>query len=149
MLFYVRGNLLFAPAQTLVNPVNGAGALGAGLALAFRRRYPDMEPAYREACRRGELRPGGFHLFRAADHWIYNFPTKRHWRDRARLEDIEAGLATFTAVYRELGITSVAFPRLGCGLGGLDWEREVRPLMERVLVPLPIPVLVCTIGDHP
>jgi len=139
-LHFVRGNLLASPAQTLVNPVNGVGVLGRGLARQFRDAFPDLLPAYQAACRAGALRPGRLWLFRGS-RWILCFPTKRHWRDPARLDDIAAGLATFARTYAALGITSAAFPALGCGAGGLAWD-AVRPLLEQFLGPLPLPLWV-------
>ena len=73
--------------------------------------------------------------------YIINFPTKRHWRDRSRLADVEAGLADLADQIRRLGIRSIAMPALGCGHGGLEWE-EVRSLIERALGELPADVRI-------
>ena len=73
---------------------------------------------------------------------MLNFPTKRHWRQQSRPEYIEQGLRKFVDTYHVYGITSVSFPLLGCGNGELDWETQVRPLMEQYLNPLPISVFV-------
>lgn len=141
MLRYVRGNLLDSPAQTLVNTVNTVGVMGKGIALQFRERYPKMYERYRECCQAKALDIGKLQLYRTAEHWILNFPTKRHWRRPSKLEWIELGLQKFVATYADKGITSVAFPMLGCGNGDLDWA-DVKPLMERYLEPLPIPVFI-------
>ncbi len=142
MLTYVTGDVLASPAQTLVVPVNCVGVMGKGLALAFRRAYPDLPPAYQAACRRGDLRPGQPWLYRGSRRWILCFPTKRHWRDPARLDDIAAGLAAFARLTAHTDFRSVAFPALGCGAGGLSWPDAVRPLMDAALRPLPLPVFV-------
>lgn len=139
MLTYTTGDLLTSPAQALVNPVNTTGVMGRGLALAFAQRYPGLLPAYRTACHRGQLAIGRPWIFRTGSVVIVNFPTKRHWRDPSRLADIEAGLRAFGPLARSARLTSVAFPALGCGLGGLPWDR-VRPLMARYLGPLPLDV---------
>jgi hypothetical protein len=73
---------------------------------------------------------------------VLNVPTKRDWRDKSRLEYIETGLTKFVEIYEQEAITSISFPRLGCGLGSLDWENEVRPLMEHYLSPLPIDIII-------
>lgn len=81
-------------------------------------------------------------LFPFDNYWVLLFPTKKDWHEPSRLEYIEAGLKKFVETYAEKGITSIAFPKIGCGCGSLSWE-EVKPLMERYLNPLPIPVCVC------
>ena len=140
-LTYVEGDLLTSPAQTLVNTVNLVGVMGKGIALRFKQVYPEMFREYQEACRTGAIAVGRPWIYRTPRKWIMNFPTKRHWRQRSRIEDIEAGLDTFVRTYASEGIHSVAFPALGCGNGELPWD-EVRPLMERYLKALPIDVFI-------
>lgn len=136
MVEHVEGNLFESGAAVLVNPVNCVGASGRGLAREFAVRYPHMERGYRAACQRGDLAPGRFYLWRPAAlgaPMVLCFPTKRHWRQPSRIEDIEAGLAAV----QQIDLPSpVALPRLGCGLGGLSWD-AVRPLVEHYLGPLP------------
>jgi O-acetyl-ADP-ribose deacetylase (regulator of RNase III) len=141
MLIYRRTSLLESPAQTLVNTVNCVGVMGKGLAQAFKDRDPAMFSAYKRVCDQGLLEPGKLWLWRGADNWTLNFPTKKHWRNPSKLEWVESGLQKFAAAYEAQGIKEISFPRLGCGNGGLDWE-DVRPLMERYLLPLPIPIFV-------
>lgn len=143
MLRYVAINLFDSPAQTLVNTVNTVGVMGKGVALAFKRLYPEMYRAYREFCLAGRLDIGQLYLYKTPNKWVLNFPTKRDWRNPSQLEWIEAGLAKFVQSYAERGITSVSFPQLGTGNGGLDWK-DVRPLMDRYLRDLPIPVFIHT-----
>src|SRR5436190_16670969 len=104
------GDLLASKAQTLVNTVNCVGIMGKGIALAFKRQYPEMFKDYVRRCDRGEVRLGRPYVYRADDHLILNFPTKQHWRAVSRLEDIVAGLEFLEAHYREWGITSLAVP---------------------------------------
>jgi O-acetyl-ADP-ribose deacetylase (regulator of RNase III) len=125
MVQVVAGDLFASDAQTLVNAVNCAGVMGKGLALEFKRRYPDMFQDYRERCARGQMRIGEPYLFRrATPPHILNFPTKRHWRSSSRLEDIVAGARFLQQRYGEWGVTSLAAPALGCGLGQLDWADD-------------------------
>jgi O-acetyl-ADP-ribose deacetylase (regulator of RNase III) len=136
MIRSATGNLLDADAEALVNTVNCVGVMGKGLALQFKRAFPDNYAAYERACREGSVQPGRLFVFELGrptnPRSIINFPTKRHWRDGSRLEDIEAGLRALAAHIRQRGIRSVAVPALGCGLGGLAWS-AVRPLIERAL----------------
>lgn len=133
------GNLLTQDVDALVNTVNTVGVMGKGIALQFKRAWPEMFTAYAAACERGEVRPGRMHVWEtgalAGPRFIVNFPTKRHWKDPSRLEDIRSGLADLTRVITDLGITSIAVPPLGCGNGGLAWS-DVEPLIASALAPV-------------
>ncbi|MEV4250362.1 macro domain-containing protein [Streptosporangium canum] len=137
MITTSSGDLLRDTAHALVNPVNTVGVMGKGLALQFRRARPEAYQAYRRACDRGELRPGVLHLASAADghRHIVHFLTKRHWRDRSRLSDINAGLHALVRLIHQRQIPSIAIPALGSGLGGLPWP-EVEALIRHHLEPL-------------
>jgi O-acetyl-ADP-ribose deacetylase (regulator of RNase III) len=147
MLQFVSGDLFASKAQTLVNTVNCAGVMGKGVALAFKKRYPNMYEEYRRQCEQGEIRPGVLKLFKDTHPWVLNFPTKRHWRARSRLDDIEAGLKVLRENYKDWGVTSLAMPALGCGHGGLDWS-DVRPLIERYLGDVDIEIEVYEPGSQ-
>jgi len=141
MLIYKRTSLLEANTQTLVNTVNCVGVMGKGIAKAFKQREPDMFTAYKSICDQKLLKPGKLWLWRGSEQWVLNFPTKDHWRSPSRMEWVEAGLEKLSETYEVQGITEIAFPKLGCGNGGLDWQ-EVKQLMERYLSDLPIPVFI-------
>jgi len=136
MIEYKQGDLLAEDADALVNTVNCVGVMGRGIALQFKRVWSENFKAYAAACRREEVQPGRMFVFETEQltlpRYIINFPTKRHWRGKSRIEDIEAGLLDLVAVVRARGIRSIAIPPLGAGLGGLDWN-EVRPRIERAL----------------
>jgi len=134
------GNLLEADADALVNTVNTVGVMGKGIALQFKKAFPENFAAYEKACKAGEVQPG--RMFTVDLHrlqsprFIINFPTKRDWKHKSRLADIESGLAALVEEIRRLKITSIAVPPLGCGNGGLDWS-EVRPLIEAAFAVVP------------
>lgn len=140
MVEIVSGNLLDAQADALVNTVNTVGIMGKGIALQFKRAFPDNFSDYKRACDLGEVRLGRMfvheNLSLHGPRFIINFPTKSHWKGSSRLEDIQAGLHDLVATVNKFGIKSIAIPPLGCGLGGLDWN-EVRPAIERALNSLP------------
>ena len=138
MIRFAQGNIFHSGCEALVNPVNCVGVMGKGLALQFKRRFPANFTAYAEACRAGELVPGRMHLFDTGSpkpRYIINFPTKRHWRDDSRLDDVAHGLGALAGVIAANDIRSIAVPPLGCGLGGLPWH-DVRQLIDRHLSPL-------------
>ena len=144
MIQFTRGDIFAQPADAIVNPVNCVGVAGAGLALQFKRRHPGAFIAYRSACAERRVRPGRMFTFDTGcerPRWIVHFPTKRHWRDRSAIGDIEAGLHDLAATVARHGIRSIAIPPLGCGLGGLDW-RAVRPLVAACLGDIPATVIV-------
>ena len=144
MIDYATSDIFAHHASAIVNPVNCAGAMGAGLALQFKRRYPACFPPYREACLQRTLRPGSVFIWPTGlslPQWIVHFPTKRHWRDPSLLRDIEEGLHDLAFAIRLHRIPSIAVPPLGCGLGGLDWP-SVRALIEATLSDLPCAVTV-------
>ena len=134
MIEVVAGNLLDAQVEALVNTVNTVGVMGKGIALQFRQAFPDNYEAYRRACQRKEVRPGEMFVFkRLTDpRFIINFPTKRHWKQRSRMSDIESGLRALVDLVQREGIQSIAVPPLGSGSGGLDWG-QVRPKIEQAL----------------
>ncbi|MCB1917144.1 MAG: macro domain-containing protein [Rhodocyclaceae bacterium] len=140
MIEYTHGDILKCEAEALVNTVNCVGVMGRGIALQFRKAHPANFEAYAAACKLEEVQPGRMFVFETGyltpPRVIINFPTKRHWRGKSRIEDIEAGLKALVETISAYGIRSIAVPPLGSGLGGLDWDKEVRPLVDAALRPL-------------
>jgi len=134
------GNLFDSEGQTLVNTVNCVGVMGAGIALEFKERFPEMFEDYVERCKKGEVKLGRPYYYPLLyPPSILNFPTKDHWRSVSRLKDIVKGLEYLEKHYEEWGITSLAVPPLGCGQGQLEW-RVVGPTLYRHLSRLNIPI---------
>lgn len=140
MIEFKTGDILGEDVEALVNTVNCVGIMGRGIALQFKRAYQENFSAYEAACRRTEVVPGRMFVFETGQltnpRYIINFPTKRHWRGKSRIEDIESGLDALASEVRTRGIRSIAIPPLGAGLGGLDWA-DVRPRIERAMLGLP------------
>ncbi len=140
MIKVLIGDLFTSKAQTIVNTVNCVGIMGKGIALQFKKRFPDMYRDYEERCRRKEVKLGRPYLYKTMlPPYILNFPTKDHWRSVTNLADIERGLQYLHNHYKEWGITSMAVPPLGCGEGQLEW-RIVGPTLYRFLSRMDIPV---------
>lgn len=153
MIEFKKGDLFTSKCGCLVNTVNCVGVMGKGIALQFKEKYPHMFTVYKEACKKGQLKNGGdlwlFHLgqfFPFGDFVFTNYPkilcfaTKEDWRNPSKLEWIERGLKNLVENYESFNIKSIAFPKLGCNNGGLNWEKEVKPLMIEYLSKLPIKV---------
>ena len=136
MIEYKAGDIFGEDAEALVNAVNCVGVMGRGVALQFKRAFPENFSAYVERCKGGEMRPGQVFVFETGNpdnpRYIVNFPTKRHWREVSRLEDIESGLESLVAEIKTRRIRSIALPALGSGLGGLDWG-QVRSKLSAAL----------------
>ena len=136
MIRYKTGDILSEGTEALVNTVNCVGIMGRGIALQFKRAYPENFKAYAARCKRNEIRPGRVFVFdthaTVSPRYIINFPTKRHWRGKSRIEDIESGLKSLVQEIRLRSIRSIAMPPLGSGLGGLSWP-GVRARIEAAL----------------
>ncbi len=129
-----HGNLLQAKADALVNTVNCVGVMGKGIALAFKKDFPENFRLYESACKANEVKPGRMYVTQNPDmfgsRWIVNFPTKLDWRHPSKIEWIESGLADLVSFIKGNKVRSIAVPALGCSNGGLSWT-QVRPLIEK------------------
>ena len=135
MIKYKTGNILTEDAEAIVNTVNCVGVMGRGIALQFKKALPENFKAYATACKRDEVQPGRMFVYETGEltnpRYVVNFPTKRHWRGKSRMEDIQSGLKALTEVIKERNIRSIAIPPLGSGLGGLDWM-QVKSQIEEI-----------------
>lgn len=135
-----QDNLFDADVEALVNTVNTVGVMGKGIALQFKRSFPENFRAYARACKKGEVQTGEMFIFDRGElkrpKYIINFPTKKHWRQKSRIEYITNGLEDLVEQVNRLKIKSIAIPALGSSNGGLNWS-EVRPLIEQAFAELP------------
>lgn len=133
---YIKGNLLEAKAQALVNTVNTVGVMGKGIALQFKEAFPMNYKIYAAACKKKELKTGQLLIVKEqtleGEKIIINFPTKTEWYMKSKYEYVEEGLKELAKVIEEYKIESIAIPPLGCGNGGLKWEK-VKPMIEKYL----------------
>jgi len=139
MIEFKLDDIFKSDCEAITNTVNCVGAMGAGLALAFKRRYPEMYKEYVEVCNKGELRPGKLHIWEnpnSPPKYIINFPTKDDFRKDSEMSYIIEGLVTLKDEIKARGIKSIAVPSLGCGYGGLLYE-DVKPLLEQFAKNLP------------
>ena len=135
MIEFKTGDILSEDASALVNAVNCVGVMGKGVALRFKKAFPENFKAYAEACGNGQVAPGRMFVFETDEFspsYVINFPTKTHWSGKSRMEYIDDGLKDLRKEIRNRDIRSIAIPALGCGLGGLSWN-EVRPRVENAL----------------
>lgn len=140
MIELTQGDILNADTEALVNTVNCVGIMGRGIALQFKKAFPENFQAYEAACKVGQVQPGKMFVYDLNrlynPRFIINFPTKRHWRNNSRMEDIQAGLTDLIQVVQRYHIQSIAIPPLGCGLGGLRWD-DVKPLITEAFQSVP------------
>lgn len=143
------GNIFESKCTTIVNTINCVGVMGKGIALEFKKKYPDMFMEYVLKCDRGEVKPGIPYFYQKENISVLNFPTKDHWRSPSRLSYVIDGLDWFIKNYEKYNIQSIAFPPLGCGNGGLSWS-IVGPVMYQKLHDLPIDIeIYAPFGTNP
>lgn len=141
MIRYVKGTIFLSSAQTIVNTVNLKGAMGKGLALQFKDKFPGLFESYVNDLLDKRLMIGSPTIWKGKEKWVVNFPTKDDWRKPSTYAYIEKGLEGLKSRLDEWGVLSIAIPPLGCGLGSLDWNK-VRPLIEKYLGDLDLSVEV-------
>lgn len=146
MIRYVKGNIFDSSADALVNTVNTVGVMGKGIALQFKKAYPNNFKMYADACKTGEIKIGKLFVFKdvnidTGEKIIINFPTKKHWRKPSEYSYVEEGLDHLVEVINELDIKSIAIPPLGAGNGGLQWGR-VKEIIENKLKGLNLDIVV-------
>lgn len=142
MFQFVNGNLFESGCDALVNPINCTSAMGKGLALDFRKRFPGLYEQHVKLANAGFIQPGQLTVFQGDGPIVIGLPTKRHWRDASRLEDVRLGVKALRSLLEaNLAVRSVAIPALGCGLGGLKWAsvkdvilRELEGVSARIVV---------------
>ncbi len=158
-LSLVEGDLFFSRMQTLTVSVNCKGVMGKGLASRAKYQFPDVYVHYQDQCKKKTLRMGkpvlykrespykeefadGLNVTSTIDNrWFLHFPTKDDWKNNSNISDIEKGLQWLVTNYKKLGITSLAIPALGCGLGNLAWK-DMGPILCSYLSTMDIPVWV-------
>lgn len=132
----VKGDILTSGAEAVINTVNCAGVMGKGLALQFKKKYPENYVKYKAACEKKKVKIGKMFVYASRTlfnpKYIINFPTKAHWRSSSKMDYIIKGLLDLKKVIKKHKIRSIAVPPLGCGYGGLNWS-EVRPVIENTL----------------
>ncbi|MGL4584766.1 MAG: type II toxin-antitoxin system antitoxin DNA ADP-ribosyl glycohydrolase DarG, partial [Flavobacterium sp.] len=134
MIKYREGNLLDSEAQALVNTVNLDGVMGKGIALQFKKQFPENFKAYKKACDTNGIAIGKLFIFEeetllTGKKTIVNFPTKTTWRKSSEYSYVEEGLKELVNFIQDYNIQSIAIPALGAGNGGLEWN-EVKKKIE-------------------
>jgi O-acetyl-ADP-ribose deacetylase (regulator of RNase III) len=135
----IKGNLFTSKCKTVVNTINCVGVMGAGIALEFRLRYPEMYESYVEICKNKLIDIGKLWLYKYEQKWILNFPTKKHWKQPSEVLFLELGLQKFVDTYVEKRITSIAFPLLGTQNGGIPEEKSLE-VMKKYLGQCDLPI---------
>jgi O-acetyl-ADP-ribose deacetylase (regulator of RNase III) len=142
MITYLKGDIFSSKLQTLTCPVNCKGVMGKGLALEFKKTFPGLSEAYKQACDIGHLRIGRPWIWKVNDvRQVMCFPTKNHWNKPSTYEYISWGFVGLFQLHLQGEIQSLALPPLGCGLGGLEWDK-VKPMLDKDLGDLPIKIEV-------
>jgi O-acetyl-ADP-ribose deacetylase (regulator of RNase III) len=130
-VLFRKGDIFFTEGlRAYAHGCNCAGAMGAGIAMEFKRRWPRMYEEYRARCADGRFRLGDVFVWSEGEHTIYNLATQEHWRKKAQIPALSRSLARMLELAGQAGIERVGLPRIGAGLGGLDWPRVKKVLTE-------------------
>lgn len=131
LINYVEGDIFNSTCKAIVCPSNCFGVMGKGLAWEFKNRYPHFYWQYKNDCEDGEVRVGEVRIYtvfpeqyelKKNPEYIINFPTKLHWKNPSTYDYIKGGLQHLVSVNENIWrFDSIAFPKLGCGLGNLEW----------------------------
>lgn len=141
MIIFKDGDIFKDTSEAIVNAVNCVGVMGKGIALKFKENYPNNYTIYKTACDHKEVKIGKMFVYKESNKLIINFPTKEHWRNDSKLEYIEEGLKDLVKVLQSLNIESIAMPAIGCGSGGLNWNR-VKKTIEKYLTDVDMNIVV-------
>lgn len=132
MINVVKGDLFKSGAPAIGHGVNCKGVMGSGIATVFKINYPDMYEEYKGACRRGDLRPGMVFPWKDEESgvWIYNIASQDNPGADARLDWLATGVAKALDHAFKNDVYKIALPKIGCGIGGLDWEDVHKSLSQ-------------------
>lgn len=112
--------------------VNTQGKMGAGIAKVFRQEFPEMYEAYVEECRGGFLLPGQCFLWEESDdRLVLNIASQRLTGADATMSRLRNGLLDAIDALKPYALREFAIPRIGCGIGGLEWD-EARELISEI-----------------
>lgn len=147
MITFETGDILSSSAQCLVNTVNCEGFMGKGIAYQFKEKFPENNKYYVSACKAGKFSVGNILFFTENDKIIANFPTKNKWREKSQYSYIEDGLNSLVQGIETKNISSIAIPPLGCGNGGLDWNR-VKAMITDIFQNISVDVIIYEPSKH-
>jgi len=134
MLFYIQKGDIFKidGIKNYAHGCNCAGAMGKGIALQFRNKFPQMYEQYKALCKNHKFVGGDVFKYQYKnDGFIYNLGTQRTWMEKAEMEFIEKSLRTIMDIAIKDGVQEIAIPAIGAGLGGGNWN-EIKDIIKRV-----------------
>lgn len=115
---------------------NCAGAMGKGIALQFKKKFPEMYLIYKEMCKEGKFNPGEVYDYDYGEGHVYNLGTQKTWKTPAKMEYIRESLSKMLEIASLNKIETIALPAIGAGLGGLEWN-DVKELMRNISLDFP------------
>ena len=143
MLIEKQGDMFTTDAYVIGHGVNTYGVMGAGVAAVVREKFPAVYDFYREQFQRGEARPGSANGYLTVwpgtqrGVWVFNLATQDLPGAHARASWIAESLRWMLQRSYEMGVSKVALPRLGCGIGGLNWQADVLPVFKVMALAYP------------
>ena len=145
---YRTGDLFTQPdLRALGHGVNCHGVMGSGIAPLFRKRSEAMYEAYRTECNTGRLTLGGVFVWVNPDGTVvYNMASQDKPGRNATLAAVESSLNEALAHAETTGVTAIGIPRIGAGIGGLNWD-DVKDVIENAAERSPVTIVVVSLPD--
>ena len=129
---FVKGDLFNTPGiHAYAQGCNCAGAMDAGVAVAFKKRWPRMFEDYAARCADGRFHLGDVAVWSEDEVTVYSVAIQEHWKKKAQLAALARGLRRTVTLAEHAGVERIGVPRIAAGLGGLDWNR-VKSVLEEV-----------------
>lgn len=131
MIVYIEeGDIFsFSTIKNYAHGCNCAGAMGKGIALAFKEKFPDMYAEYKKRCQMKLFLPGDVYDYQKGEYHVFNLATQVTWHSGAKLQYVKESLQKMLQYAKASGIKNIALPAIGTGLGGLDWN-DVKKVIE-------------------
>jgi O-acetyl-ADP-ribose deacetylase (regulator of RNase III) len=134
MLIYQKQDITTVTYGVIGHGVNCQGVMGAGAALALKRKWPIINDMYRslEHCNRKLLGQVQLVVIVPDQLYVVNMFTQFNYGRHGRYADIGSIESTFTKLLHISNVHNlpIYMPKIGAGFGGLNWNTEVEPSLQ-------------------
>lgn len=124
MATYLKeGNIFDIPGvSNYAHGCNCAGAMGKGIAVQFKEKFPRMYQQYKKLCQTGAFTLGEVFMYDYGEGFVFNLGTQKSWITQAEISAVDTAIDKMLQLARENQVEQIALPKIGAGLGKLDWE---------------------------
>lgn len=130
-VMFTKGDLFHDHQLTaFAHGVSCAGNMDAGIALAFKKRWPAMYEDYRARCADKRVHLGDVLVWSDDKATVYSLAIQQHWKEKASLAALKRAVGKMVELAESARLESIGLPRMGTGMGGLDWNRAKSVLLD-------------------